>query len=58
MVMAPPRRNVEVVIGRLAAACVHPYAAWRVRSRSTRLAVVAAYAVMSYIAMLAVLLTK
>jgi hypothetical protein len=45
-----------IVVGRAAAACVHPYLAWRVLPRSTRLVVVSAYAAAGYIAVLGTLL--
>lgn len=48
--------DVPVVIGRTAAACVHPVAAWRVFSKSWRLCVVTAFAGVSYVVVLGALL--
>ena len=51
------RPNVAAVfVGRTMAACVHPYAAWRVLPRSARVVVVSAYATFTYVAVLTVLL--
>ena len=44
------------MIGRSLAACVHPYAAWRVSSRSGRLTILIGYAVIGYVAVLGALL--
>jgi hypothetical protein len=48
-------RDVPAVIGRLAAICVHPYAAWRVRGTLSRVMLVSAYAVGAYAIVLAAL---
>lgn len=45
-------------IGRVLAACVHPYAAWRVLPRSSRVVVVSAYAAFAYVAVLSTLLLR
>jgi hypothetical protein len=45
----------EVLVGRSLAMCVHPYAAWRMRSFRGRLFVVVAYAAVGYAIMLSVL---
>ena len=45
-------------IGRALAACVHPYAAWRVLPRSSRVVVVSAYAALAYFAVLGSLLFR
>jgi hypothetical protein len=45
-----------VFVGRTMAACVHPYAAWRVLPRSARVVVVSAYAAGAYVAVLSTLL--
>ena len=46
----------EIVLGRTVAACVHPFAAWRLLSTSWRLLMLAAYAATSYVTVLAALL--
>jgi hypothetical protein len=45
-----------VFIGRTMAACVHPYAAWRVLPRPARLVLISTYATLTYVAVLSVLL--
>jgi hypothetical protein len=41
-----------VFIGRTIAACVHPYAAWRVLRPSARVVMVSTYATLTYLAVL------
>jgi hypothetical protein len=57
--MAPahkrPSHRVEVLIGRSAACCVHPLAAWRSRSRNDRALLVASYVAVSYVVVLGLL---
>jgi hypothetical protein len=48
--------SIASLIGRTAAACVHPYAAWRVRPASVKVAVVSAYAAAAYVLVLTTLL--
>jgi len=43
-----PNHRLEVVIGRSAALCVHPVAAWRSRSRNDRTLLVISYVALSY----------
>jgi hypothetical protein len=43
------------VFGRTLAACVHPFAAWRLLSTSWRLLMLVAYAATSYVTVLAAL---
>jgi hypothetical protein len=50
------QRGLAVFIGRTAAACVHPYAAWRVLPRSERAVIASAYAAVTYLAVLSTLL--
>ena len=51
--MAPvrtrPSNRVEVLIGRSAALCVHPLAAWRSRSRIDRALLLISYVALSYV---------
>jgi len=51
--MAPvrtrPSNRVEVLIGRSAALCVHPLAAWRSRSRIDRVLLLISYVALSYV---------
>jgi hypothetical protein len=47
---------VERFIGRSLAVCVHPVAAWRLRSVSARVQVVAGYALGGYVLVLTLLL--
>jgi len=49
-------RGPAVFVGRTMAACVHPYAAWRVLSRPARVVLISAYAALTYVAVLSVLL--
>lgn len=48
--------RAEMMVGRLAAICAHPYAAWWTRSRRRRVALVLGYAAAGYGAVLATLL--
>ena len=48
-------RNPEVVVGRTAAACVHPVAAWHVLPVSWRILVLTVYTVTSYLTVLTLL---
>ena len=48
--------SIATLVGRTAAACVHPYAAWRVRPASVKFAVVSAYAATAYVIVLTTLL--
>ena len=41
--------RIEVLIGRSAALCVHPFAAWRSRSRADRVMLLIAYVAISYV---------
>ena len=45
---ARSRADIEVLVGRSLAMCVHPYAAWRSRSTRCRAFVLFAYFVGSY----------
>ena len=51
--MAPvrtrPSNRVEVLIGRSAALCVHPLAAWPSRSRIDRVLLLISYVALSYV---------
>jgi len=47
--------SITIFTGRLAAACVHPYAAWRVLPKSSRVSIVSAYAIVGYVAVLGTL---
>jgi hypothetical protein len=57
--MAPatrcPSHRLEVLIGRSAALCIHPLAAWRSRSRIDRALLVIAYVGISYAIVLGLL---
>jgi hypothetical protein len=48
--------SIATMVGRTAAACVHPYAAWRVRPASVKVAVLSTYAVAAYVLVLTTLL--
>jgi hypothetical protein len=48
--------QLEIVIGRSLAMCVHPYATWRSHSTKARLVVLLAYASASYVIMLSALM--
>jgi hypothetical protein len=50
--------SVDIVIGRTLACCLHPAAAWRRVSGSGRALIVGAYFAASYLAVLAVLLSR
>jgi hypothetical protein len=52
------RQPPEVVVGRTAAACVHPIVAWRVLPLSWRLVVLTVYTVASYLTALTLLLAS
>ena len=52
----PRSRGSAVFLGRTMAACVHPYAAWRVLPRPARVVLVSTYAALTYVAVLSVLL--
>ena len=45
-----------IVVGRTLAACVHPFAAWRVLSSSWRSLMLTAYAAAGYVIVLSMLL--
>jgi hypothetical protein len=47
-----PATRVEVFLGRLLAACVHPVAAWRAAVRPMRALVVGGYFVAGFVAVL------
>ena len=51
--MAPahkrPNHTLEVLIGRSAALCIHPLAAWRSRSRNDRALLLISYVAISYV---------
>ena len=48
--------QLEILIGRSLAMCVHPYAVWRSHSTKARLLVLFAYASASYVIMLSALM--
>ena len=48
--------DTPIILGRTAAACVHPFTAWRVFSKAWRLAVVTVFAGFSYVVVLSMLL--
>jgi hypothetical protein len=50
--------TLEIVAGRALALCVHPYAAWRVRSTRGRLFVLCAFAFGSYAIVLGLLFAR
>lgn len=55
--MTPVRhKNVAVLVGRSAALCAHPYAAWRLHPGATRVLLVSAYATAAYIVVLSALM--
>ena len=47
--------RLETFVGRSAAICVHPYAAWRTQPNRTRVLLFFTYAAASYIVMLTLL---
>jgi hypothetical protein len=49
------RQTPEVVVGRTAAACLHPLAAWRIWPRSWRLLALTVYAAAGYLTVITVL---
>jgi hypothetical protein len=49
-------KGPAVFVGRTMAACIHPYAAWRVLPRAARVVVVSTYATLTYVAVLITLL--
>ena len=51
----PTRAEIETLVGRSAAICVHPYAAWRSRSARRRVFVFSAYTVGTYAFVLGIL---
>ncbi len=53
--VSPPAIQIDLLAGRLLAACVHPVAAWRVLSPVKRLAIPVAYFAAGYATMLALL---
>jgi hypothetical protein len=50
--MVRTAKGPAVFIGRTMAACVHPYAAWRVLPCAARVVVVSTYATLTYVAVL------
>jgi hypothetical protein len=52
------RLRPEILMGRSAAMCVHPYAAWRTSSVSGRLFVFTAYATAAYAVVLGLMLLR
>lgn len=48
--------SVAAFVGRSAAACVHPYAAWRLKPASVRIVILSAYAAAGYVLVLGTLL--
>jgi len=50
--MAParnrPSNRIEILVGRSAALCIHPLAAWRSRSRKDRALLLISYFAISY----------
>jgi hypothetical protein len=53
-IVRPPTRR-EVLIGKSLAACVHPFAAWRLSRRRIRVVILAGYFVTGYVAVLVAL---
>jgi len=51
-----PANKIEIALGRTAAACVHPVAAWLTKRRSMRAMLVAGYFVIGFAAAFAALL--
>ena len=54
--MAQPTLVPAIILGRTAAACVHPFAAWRLLSMSWRVLMLIAYVAASYAVVLSTLL--
>jgi hypothetical protein len=50
-----PANKIEIALGRTAAACVHPVAAWYTRRRSMRVMLVSGYVAIGFAATLTVL---
>lgn len=48
--------RIEIALGRTAAACVHPVAAWYARQRSMRAMLIAGYFLMGFAAVLSAVL--
>lgn len=48
-----PANRIEIVLGRMAAACVHPLAAWHDARRTFRVLLVAGYFTAGFVATLA-----
>jgi hypothetical protein len=51
-----PANKIEIALGRMAAACVHPLAAWHDTRRTFRVLLVAGYFVAGFVAGVAVLI--
>ncbi len=51
----PAANKIEIALGRTAAACVHPVAAWHTARRSMRAMLIAGYFLMGFTAVLTVL---
>ncbi len=47
--------RIEALIGRSAAICVHPFAAWQSRSRQDRAVLLTSYFAISYVIVLSLL---
>jgi hypothetical protein len=58
MIVIGNRRTLAVSVGRAAAFCVHPYAAWRLLPGARRMLLVSAYAAGAYLAVLTTLLLR
>jgi hypothetical protein len=54
--LARPANRIEIALGRMAAACVHPLAAWHDARRTFRVLLVAGYFAAGFVAALAALL--
>jgi len=44
-----PSNRIEILVGRSAALCIHPLAAWRSRSRKDRALLLISYFAISYV---------
>ena len=51
-----PANKIEIALGRMAAACMHPLAAWHDARRTFRLLLVAGYFAAGFVAALAALI--
>jgi hypothetical protein len=51
----PSSHRIEVLIGRSAAICIHPFAAWQSRSRTDRAVLLISYFAISYVIVLGLL---